>query len=52
MSLAPLALPAKLPAAAALAFAHGSNRLLLATSNAEILVFDPVESVVRLHSAW
>ena len=52
MGLAPLALPAKLPAAAALAFAPGSNRLLLATSNAEVLAIDTAESAVRLHSDW
>ena len=50
MGLAPLALPAKLPAAATLAFVPGSNRLLLATSSAEVLVIDPAESAVRLHS--
>ena len=50
MGLTPLAMPAELPAAAALAFAPGSNRLLLATSDAKILVIDPAESAVRLHS--
>ena len=50
MGLAPLALPAKLPAAAALAFAPGSNMLLLATSDFRVLVIDPAESAVRLHS--